>query len=138
VPAETTLFHQGDAADNCYLIRSGTVEILIQGNKEKKSILLESETLFGETAILTGGFRNATARTLTSCQLLVLPRQLLIEVIKSDEPTAQSIFILMINRLRPIQAEGIIVHKRVTTDNNTIMLLHNPKDAQVYRLTNEG
>lgn len=138
VAEETILFHQGDQADNCYLIRSGSIEILIQHNKEKQTIILEEETLFGETAILTGGLRNATARTLTSCQLLVLPRQLLTEIVKNDESTAQSIFILMVNRLRPIRAEGIVTHKRTTSDKNMIMLLHNPKEAQVYRLTKEG
>jgi len=62
---------QGDAADTAYIVESGRLEVLKDG--EKVDEVAEGDC-FGEMALLSGAKRTATIRCLTPCELTVLGR----------------------------------------------------------------
>lgn len=69
LPAGRVLFHQGDTAQELFIIVSGQVRI------ERDSAVLANSgpgDFFGEIALVTEGTRTATATCVSPCQLLVL------------------------------------------------------------------
>jgi CRP-like cAMP-binding protein len=72
-PAGDTLFHEGDAGAEMYVIQSGVIEIVKRvGSEEHRLALLEHGEFLGEMAILNGKPRTATARVLETSRCLVL------------------------------------------------------------------
>jgi ATP-binding cassette subfamily B protein len=72
--AGAELFHVGDPGDAFYVIARGRVRIdvpLIDRNVER--VLSEGDS-FGEIALLSDAPRTASARAVTPCTLLLLPR----------------------------------------------------------------
>lgn len=69
LPAGRVLFHQGDTAQELFIIVSGQVRIERDG-----AVLANSGPgdFFGEIALVTEGTRTATATCASPCQLLVL------------------------------------------------------------------
>lgn len=74
VPPNVTLFRQGNFADAALLLESGRVELSVSvlGAEAILEIIGEGEFL-GEMALLDGEPRSATARTLETCVLKVIP-----------------------------------------------------------------
>jgi len=70
VPRGTLVVKQGEPADALYLIESG--QVIIEQSGQTIASLSEGD-LFGEISLLTGSTHRATARTLTTTDLLVLP-----------------------------------------------------------------
>lgn len=140
LPEATTIFKQGDFAENCYLIRSGEVEVFIsqKNNKEKHLATLKASELLGEAALLTGSLRNATARTKTTCYLLVIKRSQLFELLKSSIDFTESITGFMVNRFRPVVCDDINVLHHPVGDKHYKVMLHNTKIHQYYPLTKEA
>jgi CRP-like cAMP-binding protein len=134
----TLIYNIYDAADRCYLIHSGQVQIYIPEPEEKKITVLESGAIFGETDLLTSSKRGTAARAVTTCKLFVFPHDLLVELVKNNEPIGQAFIGMVLKRMRPERMEGITEHKRHGVDGATTIMLHNNKLAQVYRLTKEG
>jgi NADH dehydrogenase FAD-containing subunit/uncharacterized membrane protein YphA (DoxX/SURF4 family) len=62
---------QGDEGETAYVITSGRVEVLQDGNKLGE---LSDGDSFGEIALLSNVRRTATVRCLTACELTVLAR----------------------------------------------------------------
>jgi CRP-like cAMP-binding protein len=83
VPAGATIVRQGDYGEECYLLRSGRVEVVVEeeGGEGRNLATLEAGSLFGEAALLTDAPRNATVRALEPCELLALRRTDLLETI---------------------------------------------------------
>jgi len=61
-PAGTAIIRQGDAGDKFYLIRRGSVDVVMdQGRPAERTVARMSEgDFFGERALLTNEPRNAT------------------------------------------------------------------------------
>jgi NADH:quinone reductase (non-electrogenic) len=69
-----TVFNEGDAADNLFMIISGEVEVLRGVGEEQRAVAtLGAGEYFGEMALLGDHARSATARALTPLDVLVLP-----------------------------------------------------------------
>jgi putative ABC transport system ATP-binding protein len=60
-PKGATIIRKGEAGDKFYLIREGSVDVLISDD-EQNVIALREGDFFGEAALLTGSPRNATVR----------------------------------------------------------------------------
>ncbi|HEY9842479.1 MAG TPA: cyclic nucleotide-binding domain-containing protein [Candidatus Obscuribacterales bacterium] len=81
--AGTTLFKQGDAADCLYVILSGKVRVFGQdpSGQEVELSVLETGDFFGELALVDGGRRSATIRTLVTSEFFLLNRQGFIQLL---------------------------------------------------------
>lgn len=140
IPAGTLIFSQGDEGDKCYLIRSGQIEIITQdeNNKESRLALLKPPVLFGEATLITHSPRNATARAIENCDVLVLRHQHLSELIESEGNVANMFMTLMVDRSRPLQNSHVSVHHRTTPDGQEITILKNPDNGNYFKLSAEG
>ncbi len=77
VEAGQSVIQQGGVADACYVIKEGLCEVqrcLARGEQGYKLAQLGPGGRFGEEALVAGGVRNATVRTLTNCTLMRLDK----------------------------------------------------------------
>jgi CRP-like cAMP-binding protein len=134
VPAGETIIRQGEAGEECYVLRSGRVEVLARGTQGDERILatLDPGSLFGEAALLTDGPRNATVRAIEQCTLLALRRTDLLEVLGEDRRTRERM------RDRPRRVRGIEVHHRTTITGETITTLKDARRDTNHRLSPAG
>ena len=140
VPAGEIIFPQGEVGDKCYLICSGQVEIIHRDDdgSERKLATLKPPTLFGEATMITRAPRNATARAVGECQLLVLLHSHLSELIETESNVANMFMTLMVDRSRPLQNPRVSPHNRVTADGQEIVILKNPDNGKYFKLSREG
>lgn len=86
--AGETLFEQGEAGDSAYLIRTGEIEIVSQGEgRETLLAVRKSGEVIGEMSLLRESPRSAGARARTDSVLLVLSREVFDRVL-AESPTA--------------------------------------------------
>lgn len=136
----TIIFNQGEVGDRCYLISTGAVEIVAQEAEQTQHQLavLHSPTLFGEATLITKTPRNATAKALEACKLLVLRHEYLTELLESEQNVANMFMTLMVDRSRPIKNPKISIHHRTTEDEQDIVILKNPDHSHYFKLSTEG
>jgi CRP/FNR family transcriptional regulator, cyclic AMP receptor protein len=73
--AGETLFKEGDAANEAFLLQEGRVRLLKRVRMVERSlIVLKQGDLFGESALIDSAARNSTAVALTEGSVLVLDR----------------------------------------------------------------
>jgi putative peptide zinc metalloprotease protein len=135
-----TIIRQGEAGEECYVLRSGRVEVRARGAQDDERILatLDPGSLFGEAALLTDGPRNATVRALEPSTLLVLRRTDLLEVLGEDRQTRERMLELVRMRDRPRRVRGIEVHHRTTITGETITTLKDARRDTNHRLSPAG
>lgn len=139
VPAGEIIFNQGDQGDTCYLIRSGQVEIIIkQEGEDRRLALLKPPVLFGEATLITHTPRNATARAVEDCELLILRHAHLSELLESEDDVTHMFMTLMVDRSRPIRNANVSVHHRTTVDGQEVTILKNPDSGTYFKLSAEG
>jgi len=87
-PAGETIIRQGDEGDKFYLIKGGTVEVIVNQGRpnESKVATLSKGQFFGETALLTGAPRNATVVARQDVQVYTLDKPHFRAAIISSEP----------------------------------------------------
>src|SRR5512134_729225 len=85
VRAGEWLVREGDAADSLYLIRSGRLEVVVEGPPETVIRVLRRGEVLGELALLTEQVRSASVRARRDSELLELGRKQFEELI-SDAP----------------------------------------------------
>jgi putative peptide zinc metalloprotease protein len=140
LPAGATIVRQGEYGEECYLLRSGRVEVVVEeeGGEGRNLATLEAGSLFGEAALLTEAPRNATVRALESCELLALRRTDLLEAIGEDRHAGDRMLELLRLRDRPRQKPGVEAHHRTTPTGETITTLKDPQRGAYYRLSPRG
>jgi putative peptide zinc metalloprotease protein len=139
VSAGTEIVRQGDQGDACYLLHAGRAEVVasLDGAPERRIATLYPGKLFGESALLTEAPRNATVRALEPCDLFVLRRAVLLEVMGKDRRVARELFHLVHQHSRPRQAPGVAAYPRATPEGETITILRNAA-GKYYRLSPQG
>lgn len=85
------LFRQGDEANSLYVIFSGAVVPIAEGERRRKLAVLERGAFFGEIGLLTKQPRNATIEALVETRLLAIDRRLVWGLIKKEPSVAKSI-----------------------------------------------
>lgn len=140
LPAGKMIFNEGDSANDCYLIYSGTIEIFTTNEDGSEHILaqLKKPTIFGEAALLTDATRNASARTVTDCEFLRLAKSDFLQLTQQEKTTSNKILKMMVDRSRPLAKSNITVHQRQTADTEIITILKNPQQGDYYQLSTEG
>jgi putative peptide zinc metalloprotease protein len=140
VPSGATIVRQGEYGEECYLLRSGRVEVVVDedGGEGRELATLEAGSLFGEAALLTDAPRNATVRALEPCELLALRRTDLLEAIGEDQYAGDRMLELLRLRDRPRQRPGVEAHHRTTPTGETITTLKDPQRGAYYRLSPRG
>lgn len=141
IPAQSDIFIQGEEGDKCYLIRSGKVEILTTDDEtglEHQLTILKPPALFGEATLITHAPRNATARAVENCDLLVLKHSYLSELLESESNVANMFMTLMVDRSRPIKNPHVSIHHRMTVDQQELTILKNPDTGSYFKLSEEG
>ncbi len=97
------LFNEGDEADALYMVLRGRVAIAIANpidNRETVVSLMEPGDLFGEMAMLDGGFRSAMARALEPSTVLAIPFEPVVSAFRGDPSLLWGVTRLLANRLR--------------------------------------
>jgi Cyclic nucleotide-binding domain/FHA domain len=87
--AGDTVFEEGQAGAEMFIIQEGEVEILkdSEGNSHQLALLEEGD-FFGEMAILESLPRTATARAVTDCALVRIDRNSFDQLVKHDPEIA--------------------------------------------------
>jgi len=141
-PAEAgdVIVRQGEPGEVCYIIRSGRVDVLrADPDGEDVSLTrLGPGDLFGESALLTDGPRNATVLALEATELLVLRRDDLIEAMSAARALATELLTLVHFRARPRRMDGITSTERADPEGETITILKNPERLTYFRLSTRG
>jgi CRP/FNR family transcriptional regulator, cyclic AMP receptor protein len=76
VPAGQTLYNAGDPGDSLYVVRSGEVELFFKNDTGERIVLETARTgdFFGETSLMDGGPRTASAVVIADLEALVVDR----------------------------------------------------------------
>lgn len=140
VPAGEAIVRQGETGEECYLLRGGRAEVVAEqsGGVERSLANLGPGSLFGEAALLADAPRNATVRALERCELLVLRRADLLEVVGEDRRTGERMLEMLRLRDRSRQAPGVEAHRRATATGEAITILKDPRRGAYYRLSPQG
>ncbi|MBM3544729.1 MAG: cyclic nucleotide-binding domain-containing protein [Alphaproteobacteria bacterium] len=91
------IFDKGDKGDKMYVIRSGEVEILIDG---KVVETLTSGGIFGEMALIDGAPRAAAARAKTDCEVAPLTEKTFLFLVHETPFFAIAVMRTLAERLR--------------------------------------
>jgi len=84
-PAGTTIIRQGDVGDKFYIIRSGKVDVCREAEcREEFLVQLERGDFFGELALLKEAPRAATVRVVEDAELLSLPKEIFMDVVRTS------------------------------------------------------
>ena len=72
VKSNVEIFRQGDPAGCFYILRQGTCDIIINGEKKNT---LEKGSYFGDSAILYGTNREYTVKSSTDCDVWIMEKK---------------------------------------------------------------
>jgi potassium-dependent mechanosensitive channel len=95
------LFRQGEPGDYFCVVRHGAISIsseLPATDFQAQRAVLRSGDVFGERAVLTGEPRSANALALEDSELIVIKKDHLFELFKSDPEAAERISAIMVSR----------------------------------------
>jgi CRP-like cAMP-binding protein len=95
--AGETIFKEGEAAKELYVIQSGQVEIQL-GNRLLAT--LEANDIFGEMSLIDSGPRSATAIAKTDVALIPISKKDFLSLVTRAPTFALDIMSMMARRLR--------------------------------------
>jgi len=102
-PEGLVIIREGDEGDSLYIIKSGTVQVYINGpEKDEKIILtkLSEGDYFGEMSLITGEPRSATVETTSNVSLLRLDKDGFQRLISNNPKVSLSLSHMLSQRLK--------------------------------------
>jgi CRP-like cAMP-binding protein len=86
LPKGAVLFFQDDPAEAVYVVRSGSVMIILSNPDGRELVIGEARTgeAFGELALIAGGERSMNAVTNERCELLVIPGATFLKMMETE------------------------------------------------------
>ena len=115
--AGETIIRQGESGDSMFVIQSGSVEILREGDGHEVFIVqLDEGEFFGEMAMFQDNVRTTTARAVTDTRLLTVDRQLLVQKVHEDPSLAFRMINRMAARITEL-SEGALYLSRARVDD---------------------
>ncbi len=97
VPAGTELIRAGDPAGSAYVVRSGRLEVEVDGRLVRE---LGAGAILGELALLTGEQRSADVRARRDSTVLELPRDAFESVLETDSTASRLVLTQVAEQLR--------------------------------------
>ena len=101
-PSDTRVFHEGDAGDACYIVRSGNCRVTRE-HPDGRAITLANlgpGSIFGELAMLDGESRSASVEVTDDAELLALPAGDMKALIRTHPEMAEKLVVALTRRLR--------------------------------------
>tara|TARA_R110002033_G_scaffold53477_7_gene101537 strand:+ start:67 stop:774 length:708 start_codon:yes stop_codon:yes gene_type:complete len=100
--AGDTIFNMGDPSQSMMAIAEGTVRVsmLTPSGREVTLSDLQAGEVFGEIAMLDGGERSASVKSLTNCTLVVLERRPLLDLLNRNPGCSIQLIELLCQRVR--------------------------------------
>jgi CRP/FNR family transcriptional regulator, cyclic AMP receptor protein len=95
--AGTIIFHQGDTANEMFVIKSGQVRIQL-GNRTLSELAVES--IFGEMALIDNEPRSATAVAITDVELVPVSEKQFLFMVGQTPYFALKVMRVLAQRLR--------------------------------------
>lgn len=95
--AGETIFHEGDAGREMYVVLEGAVRLSVTGRTVEK---VGRDGFFGEMAVIDAEPRSATAFALTDCKLAPINHERFMALIRETPEFALEIMRVMAARLR--------------------------------------
>ncbi len=102
LPGRSYLFHQGDEGDSMYVLVSGRLRAVLEGDDGEERVLGEigrGETV-GEIALVTGDPRTASIRAVRDSVLCGIKRQAFLDIVDEHPRLAVNLAHMVIDRLR--------------------------------------
>jgi CRP/FNR family cyclic AMP-dependent transcriptional regulator len=120
VAAGELIFRAGDVGDALYIVASGEVELSVKDTTGQKIVLAtcEQNEIFGELSMLDSRPRSATADALVDSELLMLDRDDLLLLFKSNPDAALNMLAALSTMLRKVDR---LVQTRVSKNVNEEM-----------------
>jgi CRP-like cAMP-binding protein len=138
-PPDTLLFKQGDLADECFLLTSGSLELFSHNIAGIQHITTLTPPYFlGETAILAPTHQNTSARTREKSTVLILKKIDLLKLSTKSIKFSQSLMAFTAFRFRPLPSKDVVIKHRISKDKQKIVLLHHTDQDHYYRLSEEA
>jgi CRP-like cAMP-binding protein len=106
------LFLQSDPSEFAYIVRTGTISIVLQSADGREMIINEmhSGDMFGELGILTKKPRSTSAVARTNSEILVIPKQAFLNVMDEEPNLARPMLEITASRLQmSSEREGALV-----------------------------
>ena len=97
VPAGHALIEQGDPPGAAYGLRSGRLEVLVDGRVVRE---LGPGEVIGEIALITGEPRSATVRARRDASVVELPREAFDDLMNTDVAATKAVMTQLAERLR--------------------------------------
>ena len=138
VPAGEIVIEQGNIGNRAFLIESGRVEIYMRDARDRTVKIAEAGpgAIIGEMALLTGGRRSASIKTLEDAVLIVISAKDIEESIGQPNGLFQHVMKLMAERLRDTNARLVQQNLELAEIEETAHLtvknigFHVPDDKQ--------
>ena len=113
------LFHQGDAGDSLFVVKSGMVELFVKDHAGQEISLhhVGPRDAFGELSLLDGRPRTATARVAEDATMMVLGRAELLALVRKTPDLALDILSHMSQETR--RADELL-RSRVSRNVNVV------------------
>jgi CRP/FNR family cyclic AMP-dependent transcriptional regulator len=117
-PKHATVVEEGLEGDYMYVIREGRVKVTkaSEDGREKIMNFLDRGQFFGDMALLTGGVRSATVKTLEATRLLALSRRDFIEILRQSSDLALAVIEELSRRLKETNEQASSLSFQGVTD----------------------
>jgi uncharacterized membrane protein len=122
-PANAPVIWIGEPGDELFLITSGRVQVYCpdENGREQTLATLSAGDFFGEVALLDGGPRTASVRTIDETEMLVLKRDDFHDFLRHHPETAIAVLTTIgkrhretIEKLRGVTNPNAVIEKRAT------------------------
>jgi signal transduction histidine kinase len=105
LPKGETLFEEGDRGDKAYIIKEGGLEIIKQAGDREMLLAVRGESaVIGELALLEEGPRSATVRARVPTTLIIIPKEMLDDLLDTSPSAARAMLRTVLERWRGTQA----------------------------------
>lgn len=100
----TVLVTEGDESSHLYVIRKGTVSAYLNNEDGRQVNLnyMHEGDYFGELSLLDGQPRSASVMTISDCEILMVPRASLLELMHQHPEFALSLLCELTRRIRTL------------------------------------